>query len=571
MIYYEVSIDNMEKMTSDRTTASERQRSMTGAEIAVDTLIEEGVDLVFGYPGGQVLDIYEELRKKRRKIKHILTAHEQGAAHAADGYARASGKVGVVIATSGPGAANLVTGIATAYLDSIPMVVITGNVPTGQIGRDSFQELDIADITMPITKHNYITKDINRLHEILHEAFRIARSGRMGPVLIDIPKDVQRARCKVEYIEPGRTEPIKTHPTDSELAMAADIISNAERPLVYCGGGAVNADVGELVAELARRIDAPIGCSLMGLSALANDNPDKLGLTGMHGLAYATEAVRRADVIVAVGTRFTDRATGSYGELVGNAKIVQLDIDPAEIDKNVTDAAYLVGDIKSSLERLLGILEPRRHPDWRADICRLRELSDTVTHTHDNGEPLNPYSLIDTVARYTAGMRVATDVGQHQMWVAQRYPFNLRRCFITSGGLGTMGFGMGAAIGTSLADNGSGVVLFTGDGSFGMNLNELATAVGYNIPLLIIIFNNRSLGMVKQWQSILYNHTSASELDRRTDFVKVAEAFGARGRAVHTVGELKAALTDALGKKRQLPFVIDCAISPDEVVEPVYE
>ena len=550
--------------------SSDRPRFMSGAEIAVDTLIEEGVDLVFGYPGGQVLDIYEELRKKRRSIKQILTAHEQGAAHAADGYARASGKVGAVIATSGPGAANLVTGIATAFLDSIPMVVITGNVPTGQIGRDSFQELDIADITMPITKHNYIVKDVSRLHAILHEAFRIARSGRMGPVLVDIPKDVQKARCAVEYIEPGQTERGEVRPDDASLEEAASIIAAAKRPLVYCGGGAVNADVGELTAKLAKRIDAPIGCSLMGLSAVTYDDTDKLGLTGMHGLAYATEAVRRADVIIAVGTRFTDRATGSHGELVGNAKIVQLDIDPAEIDKNVFDAAYLTGSLRLSLESLLDRLQIQSHPEWRGEVERLKFETDTISRVHADSEPLNPYALIDTVAERTAGMRVATDVGQHQMWVAQRYPIRLRRGFITSGGLGTMGFGMGAAIGASLADGGRPVVLFTGDGSFGMNLTELATAVGYKIPLLVVIFNNRSLGMVKQWQSLIYRHTSASELDRRTDFVKVAEAFGARGRAVTTVGELKAALCDALDKKRQLPYVIDCAISPDEVVEPVY-
>ncbi len=540
------------------------QKTLTGAEIVVETLIEEGTDTVFGYPGGQVLHIYEALAKKKRFLRHILTAHEQGAAHAADGYARASGRTGVVIATSGPGAANLVTGIATAYLDSVPLVAITGNVPTDQIGRDSFQELDIADITMPITKHNYIVKDPARLHDILHEAFAIAREGRRGPVLVDIPKDIQTARIPCPVSGPLTPKP-PVSPSEDELREAAALLGCAERPLVYCGGGVVSADAGALLTALAEKLDAPIGCSLMGLSAVPSAHPLALGLTGMHGLAHATGAVARADVILAVGTRFPDRATGSRGELVGGAKIVQLDIDPAEVDKNVRDASYVIGDLPLSLRALYEMLPSVSHAAWRAEIGAMRaaEPSDPGAFT--------PFAVIDAVSRYAGDAVIVTDVGQHQMWAAQRCPIRRERGFLTSGGLGTMGFGMGAAIGASVAEGGAPVLLYTGDGSFGMNLTELATAVTEKLPLVIVLMNNRSLGMVKQWQNLLFGRAAYTNLDRATDFVKVAEGFGARGAHVSDLPSLENALAAAFSPKNHLPFVIDCAVDPDAHVEPLYK
>ena len=535
-------------------------RKRTGADIVIEALIAEGVDTVFGYPGGQVLDIYDALERNRSRIKHILTAHEQGAAHAADGWARATGKVGVVIAPSGPGASNLVTGIATAYLDSSPLVAITGNVDTTQIGRDSFQELDIADITMPITKHNYIVKDVNRLGSILREAFSIARSGRKGPVLVDIPRDIQAAKCELPLPEAIPHTVESTSPELLEaLSKAAGIISAAQRPLIYCGGGAVSAGAGDLITALSEKIDAPVGCSLMGLSAIPESH-SKLGLTGMHGRQYATKAVCEADVIIAVGARFTDRATGSRGEYVSRAKIVQLDIDPAEVDKNVRDAAYVIGELKTTLKLLIDALPAAEHPEWRL-------LTAPPPKTAQTG--FSPFAVIDSVASKTAGWLVATDVGQHQMWVAQEYPINSERSFITSGGLGTMGFGMGAAIGASLSENRRPVVLFTGDGSFGMDLIELATAVTYKIPLLVIIMNNSSLGMVKQSQELNFRRTSQSELSRATDFVKLAEAFGARGFRASTSDELNSALESALtliNKKAPTPCVIECLIDKDERV-----
>ena len=533
-----------------------------GADVVIECLLSEGVDTVFGYPGGQVLDIYDALERNRKKIKHILTAHEQGAAHAADGYARASGKVGVVIATSGPGASNLVTGIATAYLDSSPMVAICGNVDTSQIGRDSFQELDIADITMPITKHNYIVKDVNKLGAILREAFSIARSGRMGPVLVDIPRDVQSAVCDLPL--PERKDDADFIPDDETLGMvakAASIIRAAGRPLIYCGGGAVSAGVGDLIRELSEKIDAPIGCSLMGLSSVGDDFEAKLGLTGIHGLPNASEAVSEADVIIAIGARFTDRATGARGEFVKDARIVQLDIDPAEIDKNVKDAAYVIGDLRKTLRLLNDSLDSADHSDW----WRMIDQSKPMERDKNSFTPEN---IIRLVSDHTRGFIAATDVGQHQMWAARYYRIDGERSFITSGGLGTMGFGMGAAIGSHLS-TGKKVVLFTGDGSFGMDLIELSTAVSYGIPMMIILLNNSSLGMVKQAQRKLFGRTSQSELKRATDFVKVAEGFGAKGFRASTLCELNDAIRSAekfIGRKKAIPCVIECVIDPEEYV-----
>lgn len=558
-------------------TQQNGKKYLTGADLVIRALIDENVDTIFGYPGGQVLAIYDALEAHKKQIKHILTAHEQGAAHAADGYARATGKVGVVLATSGPGAANLVTGIATACLDSSPLVAITGNVPTAQIGRDSFQELDIADITMPITKHNYIVKDIKDLPRILHEAFDIARSGRQGPVLVDIPRDIQSAKIAVSDLADGERNQTRFHhhPMQTKslygIDDAAKLIKSAKRPIIYCGGGTVSAGAGELVMRLSEKIHAPAGCSLMGLSAIPTAFPANLGLTGMHGHDYATEAVRSADVIIAIGARFTDRATGSRGELVGSARIVQFDIDPAEIDKNVTDAAYVIGDLRASLEALLDTLPdtPSSDEEWYKSALERKKSTDT-TITEDGGW-LTPRGVINEVNRMTSGMPIITDVGQHQMWAAQYCEITGERGFITSGGLGTMGFGMGAAIGASLALGKRPAVLYTGDGSFGMDLIELATAVSYNVPLIVVVMNNSSLGMVKQWQKMLYRRTSQSELHRETDFVKVAKAFGAKGMRAMNRGELKEALNEAMelvNKRKPIPFVIDCVIDPEEKVVP---
>lgn len=536
-----------------------KRLKFSGAEIIVKVLLEEKVNTVFGYPGGQVLHIYNELEKKRRQIKHILTAHEQGAAHAADGYARLTGRTGVVIATSGPGAANLVTGIATAHLDSVPMVVITGNVSCDQIGRDSFQELDIADITMPITKHNYIVKDVKELYKTLKEAFHIAHSGRCGPVLVDIPKDIQIARCEIdeEYL-PCKSDPVASRKFNLDLAV--QLIREAKRPFIYCGGGAVSCGAGEYIKKLSNLIDAPIGCSLMGLSAVESDFSHNLGFAGMYGNPIATSAMEAADLIIAVGTRFSDRAIGSHGEYIRNAKILQFDIDPAEIDKNVVSNAHVVGDVKKSLEELCGMLSQMSNPKWNSYINSLPRTEARIS-SHD----LTPYGIIDAVSKYKGCGAVVTDVGQHQMWVAQRYPMSKGCPLLTSGGLGTMGFGMGAAIGAATCTDRK-ILLFTGDGSFGMNLNELATAVSYNLPLVIIIMNNKSLGMVKQWQKAAFGRTAQTELKRKTDFAKLAEAFGAFGESVDSLMALEVALERAFDKSVKLPYVIDCHISPDEEV-----
>ena len=540
-----------------------KRHKRNGADILVECLLAEGVDVVFGYPGGQVLEIYNALYWNRKKIRHILTAHEQGAAHAADGYARASGKVGVVIATSGPGASNLVTGIATAYLDSVPMVAICGNVDTNQIGRDSFQELDIADITMPITKHNYIVRDVKDLGRILREAFHIARSGRKGPVLVDIPGDVQAAVCDLPIPDPP--EERKFVPELSlmrQISDAASIIGEAERPLIYCGGGVVSAGVGEMIRELSEKLDAPVGCSLMGLSAVDDAFYYNLGLTGIYGREYASEAVTKADVIVAVGARFTDRATGSMGEYVSGAKIVQLDIDPAEVDKNVHDAAYVIGDLRVTLRMLIDSLEKTTHKEWMAGVDSLRYQA--PKHNRENFDPEN---IIKLVSDYTSGWIVVTDVGQHQMWAARYYPVSGERSFITSGGLGTMGFGMGAAVGAGLS-TGKKVVLFTGDGSFGMNLIELATAVTYKIPLIVIIMNNFSLGMVKQAQKELFGRDYQTDMFvRRTDFQKLAVAFGAKGFRVSDLGGLRDAICESVRYfDRGRVSVIECRMLDDFTV-----
>ncbi|MCQ2468215.1 MAG: biosynthetic-type acetolactate synthase large subunit [Ruminococcus sp.] len=549
---------------------------ISGAKIVVETLIEQGCDTVFGYPGGQVINLFDELYLCRDRITHILTAHEQGAAHAADGYARATGKVGVVIATSGPGATNLVTGIATAHLDSVPIVAITGNVPCELIGRDSFQEVDIVGVTMPITKHNFIVKDINELADTLRMAFKIAKSGRPGPVLVDIPKDVQKALC--EY-EPNK-QPVIPYPLifadEEKLRQAAELINEAERPYIYFGGGIINGKASSALMAFADKTDAVMGCSLMGISAVPSDNPRLLGMQGMHGHYASSVAQDEADLVITLGARFSDRATGNKSRYAKNFRIIHIDIDGAELNKNIPANLAIRGDINDALQRLTALVDEKKHPAWSERIAELRqeeqkriESAAEITRKNNNysDDTLTPYSIIDIISSHAGDSTIVTDVGQHQMWTAQRYPFTKPRTFLSSGGLGTMGFGMGAAIGAAAA-TGRRSVLFTGDGSFGMNLNELATAVSQGTPLVTVIMNNGVLGMVRQWQTLFFDrHYSNTTLDRRTDFVKLAEAFGAKGIRVSTASELEKAASEAFADGGT--YVIDCTVNSDEFVLPM--
>jgi acetolactate synthase-1/2/3 large subunit len=551
---------------------------ISGAEIVIRTLITHGVTDIFGYPGGCVLSIYDEIYKAGEKLNHFLTCHEQGAAHAADGYARATGKTGVVIATSGPGATNLVTGIATAYLDSTPMVAITGNVDSRMIGKDSFQEVDIAGITMPVTKHNYIVKDVEELEEILCDAFCIARSGRKGPVLVDIPKDVQAAMCEWHGSKPL---PLYDMPVAewSDIAETVSLIKNSNHPFIYAGGGVISAGAEQELAQLAELIDAPVGCSMMGLSAMDARNPRKLGMTGMHGVYAASMAQSEADLIIGIGTRFSDRATGNIRKYTENVKIIHIDIDRAEIGKNVTVDIGVLGDIKETLAEIIKQLEAEGFsqtlPQWRNRIDELKEKQKRIFDiTADRSRDTLPAKVIGIIREYTADdTPVATDVGQHQMWTAMNYDFALPRTFITSGGLGTMGFGLGAAIGASVGTAEDGAykrtVLVTGDGGFHMNLNELATAVTYKIPIVVIIMNNGVLGLVRQWQRQFYGERfSSTTLHRQTDYVKLADAFGAVGYVAENETELREALSKAFTVKDG-PAVIDCRIDADAKVLPM--
>ena len=537
---------------------------ISGAKIIMETLIEQGCDTVFGYPGGQVINIFDELYQYRDKINHVLTAHEQGASHAADGYARATGKIGVVIATSGPGATNLVTGIATAHLDSVPLVAITGNVPCSLLGRDSFQEVDIMGVTMPITKHNFIVKDVTKLADTLRLAFKIAKSGRPGPVLVDIPKDIQINQCEFESKTPVESYPIQSA-DENKLRQAAELISQAKRPYIYCGGGVISSGASDEVISLAEKIDSPIGCSMMGLSAIPDDHPKFLGMQGMHGRYASSVAENEADLIIAAGARFSDRATGNTSKFAVGAKIIHIDVDNAEINKNIHAYLGIEGDIKDTLSRLVNMVEEKKNPEWSS---RTEELKMIGNNCISSKTALTPYNIIDIISsKADDDTVIVTDVGQHQMWTAQRYPFKKPRTFISSGGLGTMGFGMGAAIGANIA-TGKKSILITGDGSFGMNLNELATAVSNNIPMIIVIMNNGVLGMVRQWQTLFFDkHYSNTTLNRKTDFVKLAEAFGAKGIRVDTPEAFESAFKAAYAENA--PFVIDCAVDCNEFVLPM--
>jgi len=537
---------------------------LSGADIIVKTLIEQGCDVVFGYPGGQILNVYDSLYKYSDEIQHILAAHEQGAAHAADGYARTTGKAGVVIATSGPGATNLVTGIATAYLDSIPLIAITGNVPTSQIGSDSFQEIDITGITLPITKHNYFVGSVEELADTVREAFKLALSGRPGPVLIDIPKDIQIAKC--EYTpQPAVTPEEKQPAKDIRIEEAAKCINSSKKPYIYFGGGMIASEAQEEMLELAEKIDSPIGCSMMGLSGIPTDHPRFLGMQGMHGHYASSMAMHNADCIISLGVRFNDRVTGNKAKFATKAKIVHIDIDGSELSKTVNAVHGLRADIKLTLKKLLPLINKTQHPEWQEKVNRFRaEETDYL----DNREGLTPRNAILTLNKHLgANTPVATDVGQHQMWSAQNLSFKNSRRFVSSGGLGTMGFGLGAAIGAAFGTQ-ERSVLVTGDGSFGMCLNELATAVSYNVPVVILIMNNGVLGMVRQWQTLFFDkHYSNTVLGRKTDFVELARAFGADGERVSTVEQLDDALKNSFDKNG--PYIIDCAIDKDEFVLPM--
>ncbi len=537
---------------------------LSGSDIVVKTLIEQGCETVFGYPGGQILNVYDSLYKYQNEINHVLTAHEQGATHAADGYARTTGKVGVVISTSGPGATNLVTGIATAYLDSIPMVAICGNVPTTQIGTDSFQEIDITGVTLPITKHNYFVSDVADLADTIREAFKLAKSGRPGPVLIDIPKDVQIAKCEYEEQAPvEKDEPFAAK--DVRIKEAAKIINSAKRPFIYFGGGVITSNAQDEVLALAEKIDAPIGCSLMGLSAIPTDHPRFLGMQGMHGHFASSMSMHNADVILSLGVRFNDRVTGNRTKFATGAKIVHVDVDGSELNKTVNSACGLRGDVKLTLKKLLPILNEGTKSEWMAKVEAFRKEEENFL---DNREGLTPRRAILTLNKYLGDNTVVcTDVGQHQMWAAQNLNFKTARRFLSSGGLGTMGFGFGAAIGAAYGI-GERSVLITGDGSFGMNLNELATAVRYNVPVVVIIMNNGVLGMVRQWQALFYDkHYSNTILERKTNFTAFAKSFGADGESVTTPEELDEALGRAFNTEG--PYVIDCKIDKDEFVLPM--
>lgn len=537
---------------------------LSGADILTEVLIEQGCDTVFGYPGGQILNVYDSLYTHSDKINHVLTAHEQGAAHAADGYARTTGRVGVVISTSGPGATNLVTGIATAYLDSVPLVAICGNVPTSQIGSDSFQEIDITGVTLPITKHNYFVGSVETLADTVREAFALAKSGRPGPVLIDIPKDVQIAKCEYdpkEGVKPESSAPAK----EVRIVEAAKYINEAEKPYIYFGGGLLTAEAQSEMLELAEKLDAPIGCSMMGISGIPTEHPRLLGMQGMHGHYASSMAMHNADLIVALGVRFNDRVTGNREKFARGAKIIHIDVDGSELSKTVNAVCGLRGDVKLTLQKLLPLIKESKKDGWKKTISDFRDEEEKYL---DNRDGLTPRKAILTLNKYLGkNTAVATDVGQHQMWSAQNLTFSTPRRFVSSGGLGTMGFGLGAAIGAAYG-TGERSVLVTGDGSFGMCLNELATAVRYNVPVVILIMNNGVLGMVRQWQTLFFNkHYSNTVLDRKTDFTALAKAFGADGQKVSTPEELDSALKKAFAKDGV--YVIDCAIDKDEFVLPM--
>ena len=538
---------------------------LTGSDIVIQSIIDEGVDLVFGYPGGQVINLYDSLYKYKDQIKHVLTCHEQGAAHAADGYARATGKVGVCIATSGPGATNLVTGIATAYMDSIPFVAITGNVPMKLLGKDSFQEVDITGITMPITKHNYIVKDISKLQAVISEAFYIAKEGRPGPVLIDIPKNIQIEKTEYKKVNPWKVERKEFTIRDKKIQEAIELINNAKNPFIYVGGGAIASDASAEVIALAEKINSPICNSLMARGVIPSDHELYTGMIGMHGTKASNISATKCDLFIALGARFSDRVI-TNAENLSNAKIIHIDVDAAEINKNIKVDLSIIGDLKSVLQRLLPNINEAKNQEWLDSMKYLKSLN---AYKKSEGEELTPEYFFEELNSLDEGnLIISTEVGQHQMWTAQHYNFKKPRTFITSGGLGTMGFGLGAAIGAQFARPECKVINIAGDGSFMMNCQELATAVQNKLPIVQVIMNNNVLGMVRQWQTLFfegrYSHTT---LDRQTDLVKLAEAFGAKGYRVNKKQELRGILIEALASKT--PVLIDYRIDNDKKVFPM--
>lgn len=539
---------------------------LTGSQIFVEVLVEQGVDTLFGYPGGAVLNLYDELYKNSDRIRHVLTAHEQGASHAADGYARATGRTGVVLATSGPGATNLVTGIATAYMDSVPMVAFTGNVATTLLGKDSFQEAYIEGITMPITKHNYTVRRVEDLADTMRAAFRIAQSGRKGPVLVDIPKDITAASCEFAPKAPELFRTV-TRYNEEDVKKAAQMINESERPIVYFGGGVRSAAGCQPLRDLLEKTGMPATYTLMAAGVLSYGEPHNLGLLGMHGCYAANKAIDEADLVIAVGTRFSDRVALNPDSFAKRAKIIQIDIDPSELGKNVDVDLSLTGDASYILQAILPYVEKTEHKLWMEQI---RGWQKNDYKPVDSDTELKPHQIIDEICNQAGPEAVyVTDVGQHQMWAAQYLHHTKSRGFLTSGGLGTMGFGYGAAIGAQMAlGRDARVVMLTGDGSFHMNLNEACTAVSYDLPIITVIFNNQVLGMVRQWQTTFYEKRySDTDPHRKTDFVKLAEGFGAKGYRAATPAEFKAAFADAM--KQKGPSWIDCRIGKDEKVLPM--
>ena len=537
---------------------------LNGSEIVVECLKEQGVDTVFGYPGGTILNIYDTLYKHSDEIRHILTSHEQGAAHAADGYARATGKVGVCLATSGPGATNLVTGIATAYMDSVPVVAITANVTLPMLGKDSFQEVDIAGVTMPITKHGYIVKNVEELADTIRRAFTIARSGRPGPVLVEITKDVTAAVC--EYVpKPVEVEPRAYRCTEEEIGQVAEYIRAAKKPYIYLGGGAVASDACEEVAAFAELIDAPVCDTLMGKGAFDGRSERYTGMIGMHGTKTSNLGVSQCDLLIALGARFSDRVIGNPKKFAENARIIHMDIDAAEINKNIRADASLVGDLKLVLQELNRRLEKQEHSDWMKTIA---DLKTKYPLKYDGSQLSCPY-VIEAIDRVTKGEAlITTDVGQHQMWAAQYYRYTKPRTFLSSGGLGTMGYGLGACIGAQLGQPDKLCINIAGDGCFRMNMNELATASRYNIPIIQVVINNHVLGMVRQWQTLFYGKRySQTVLNDRVDFCKVAEGLGCTAIRVTTREEVEPAIEKAIALKA--PVLIECLIPEDDKVFPM--
>ena len=538
---------------------------MTGAEIVVACLKEQGVDTVFGYPGGAILNIYDALYKHSDEIRHVLTSHEQGASHAADGYARATGKVGVCIATSGPGATNLVTGIATAYMDSVPMVAITCNVGTALLGKDSFQEVDITGITMPITKHNFIVKDARDLAKVMRRAFRIAKSGRPGPVLVDITKDATANQA--EYVEqvPDVILPDTACITDEDLEKAATLIREAEKPMIFVGGGAIAADASEELMGFVEKVHAPVCDSLMGKGAFPGTHTLYAGMLGMHGTKYANLGVADCDLLITVGSRFSDRVFGNASKFAQHAKVLQIDVDPAEINKNIITSASIIGDVKEVLKRLNPLLDQQRHDAW---VAHIEDLKKRFPLKYNQEGLTGPY-IIEEIYRVTKGDAIiCTEVGQHQMWAAQYYKYSKPRTLLTSGGLGTMGYGLGASMGAKIARPEKTVINVAGDGCFRMNLNELATASRYNIPIVEVVINNHVLGMVRQWQTLFYGgRYSATVLDDKVDFVKVAEGLGCKAIRITKKEEVGPALEEAIAYGG--PVVLDCQIDQDDKVFPM--